>query len=175
MFRLRSAVIELIGKTPGLRSVLSHIQKLTNLHPNERQALERMALARRHGREKKDFVRQKRLASRIETREKQALEKALKREARLAAELDGKAQHDFNEAAQDQMAQQSVGSGSEELTVDFNDAAEFAEGADRAGEGGDDLAPDWRERAEERARGQRLRRGHKPGRGRGYGYRRDDV
>jgi hypothetical protein len=167
LFRVRSAVAELVGRTPGLRSVLGHIQKMTHLDPKERQELERMAVARRHGREKKDFERRKRLASRLETREEQSLEKALRREARLVRELDGKAQHDFIEAAQDQAAQQSVGSGSEDLTVDFNDAAEFVEGADRAGGGDDDRAPSWNERAGN------LRPGRKARRGKGYGYRRD--
>jgi hypothetical protein len=167
LFRVRSAVAELVGKTPGLRSVLGHIQKMTHLDPNERHQLERFALARRHGREKKDSERQKRLALRIENREKQSLEKALRREAGLARELDGKAKHDFSEAALDQAAQQDAGSGSEDLTVDFNDAAEFVEGADRAGEDDDDHAPGWKERSNN------LRPGRKPKRSKGYGYRRD--
>ncbi len=55
----------------------------------------------------------------------------------------------------------------EELSVAFNDAAEFAEGAGGAGDDDDDRAPSWKQRAEE------TRRGLKPKRGRGYGYRRD--
>ncbi len=54
----------------------------------------------------------------------------------------------------------------EDLSVTFNDAAEFAEGADRAGEDDDDRSPSWKTRAEE------TRRGHRPRRGKGYGYRR---
>lgn len=168
LYRVRSAVADLIGRTPGLRSVLGHIQKLTHLDPKERHALERDALSHRHERERMDIERRKRLASRLETREKQSLEKALRREQRQTRELDGKAQHDFTEAAQDQAAQQSVGSGSEDVTVDFNDAAEFVEGADRAGGEDDDRAPRWKERAGNRRPGRKARRG------KGYGYRRDE-
>jgi hypothetical protein len=167
VFRVRSAVADLIGKTPGLRSVLGHIQKLSHLDPKERQALEHEALARRHGREKLDIERQKRMLSRIETREKQALEKALRRDERLTRKLGGKAQHDFTEAARDHVMQQSGGIGDDDVTVSFNDAAEFVEGADRSGDDDDDRAPDWKQRAEERARS------HRPRKGKGYGYRKD--
>ena len=57
----------------------------------------------------------------------------------------------------------------------FNDAAEFIEGAESAGEDdGDDLAPDRELQAEQRTRSHRPKRGRKPSRGRGYGYRRKD-
>ena len=55
----------------------------------------------------------------------------------------------------------------EDLPVTFNDSAEFAEGADRAGDDDDDRAPSWKERAG------KTRRGLKPRRGKGYGFRRD--
>lgn len=167
MFRVRSAVAEFIGHTPGLRSVLGHIQKLTHLDPKERHALERDALVRRHAREKLDTARQKRMLARIETREKQVLGKALKRATRQARKMDNKATQDFAEAARDRVVRTKTDIDEGTLSEEFNDAAEFAEGTDRTGDDGDDRAPDWKERAEN------IQRGHKPRRGKGYGYRRD--
>lgn len=46
LFRVRSAVADLLSRTPGLRSVLSHLQKMTHLDPKERHRLEDDALAR---------------------------------------------------------------------------------------------------------------------------------
>jgi hypothetical protein len=54
--------------------------------------------ARRHQRKKLDIERQKRLIARLETRERQALEKAMGRDKRLVRELGGKARHDFTAA-----------------------------------------------------------------------------
>ena len=90
LFRVRSAVADLIRRTPGLRSVLSHIQKKTHLDPKERHRLENEALARRHAREKRDIERRRRTLARLETRERHSLEKAVKREQRLqeAARLE---------------------------------------------------------------------------------------
>jgi hypothetical protein len=80
LFRIRRAVAEFIGNTPGLRGVLGPIQKLTGLDPAEKHRLENEALARRHGREKLDIAREKRTLDRLETRERQALEKRLRKE-----------------------------------------------------------------------------------------------
>jgi len=135
--------------------------------PKERHQFERQALARRHAREKLDIARLKRMNSRIETREKQALEKALRRDELLARELDGKAQHDFTEAAHDHAQQQSGAGGDDDRTVSFNDAAEFSEGADRAGDDDDDRASGWKQRAAERSRARR------PRRGKSFGFSRD--
>ena len=89
LFRVRSAVADLIRRTPGLRSVLSHIQKMTHLDPKERHRLENEALARRHAREKRDIERRRRTLARLETRERQSLEKAV--QARTAAPGGGAA------------------------------------------------------------------------------------
>ena len=132
IFRMRSAVADLIGRTPGLRCVLGPIQKLTHLDPKERHTLESEALARRHAREKLDIERRKRLHARIETREKQALQKALHRKARQARKADNKERQDFYDAARDQGLWRKREFKEGDLTVDFNDAAEFVEGADRA-------------------------------------------
>jgi hypothetical protein len=89
LFRVRSAVADLIRRTPGLRSVLSHIQKKAHLDPKERHRLENEALAR-HAREKRDIERRRRTLDRLETRERHSLEKAVKPEQRLqeAARLE---------------------------------------------------------------------------------------
>jgi len=175
LFRMRSAVADLIGRTPGLRSVLDHIQKLTHLDPKERHALESAALARRHAREKLDITRQKRLLDRVETREKQALQKALRRKARQARQADIKERQDFYDAARDQGLWRKREFKEGDITVEFNDAAEFVEGADRVGDDGDDdRAPDWKHRADENAKNNRPKHGHKPKRPKGFGHRRDD-
>jgi len=115
LFRVRSVVAELIGRTPGLRSVLGHIQKMTHLDPHERHRLEDDALARRQSREKLEIERRKRFQFRIEKREALSREKALRREQRLAHEAqlerirtaeqartaDNKAKQDFYDAAKD--------------------------------------------------------------------------
>ncbi len=165
---MRSAVAELIGRTPGFRSVLGPIQKLTHLDPKERHALEREALARRHEREKLDTAREKRTLSRVETREKASLAKALKKAARQARNMENTVQQEFYEAARDQGVRGRTDMDEGDLQENFNDAAEFVEGADRAGEDDDDRAPSWKKRAENLQRGQSRRRG------KGYGYRRDD-
>jgi hypothetical protein len=77
MFRLRHAVAEFIDRTPGLRSVLGPIQKMAGLDPADRHALERAALARRHARERKDIERRQRFLSRVEARERRAMERRL--------------------------------------------------------------------------------------------------
>ena len=175
LFRMRSAVADLIGRTPGLRSVLGHIQKRTHLDPKERHALERAALTRRHAREKLDIERQKRLHARIETRENQALHKALHRKAQQTRKADNKERQEFYDAARDQGSWRKREFKEGDMTVEFNDAAEFVEGADRVDdEGDDDRAPDWKHRADEHAKNHRPKKGHKPKGGKGYGHRRDD-
>lgn len=169
VFGVRSAIADLMRRTPGLRSVLGPIQKLTHLDPRERQAEEREALSRRHARERLDIERQKRALSRLETRERQAFEKAMKRAARKERTMDARAGQDFYEAARDQGLWKRRGFKDGDLQETFNDAAEFAEGADRAGDDDDgDRAPDWKQRTERRSRS------HRPRRGKGRGYRRDD-
>lgn len=64
---------------PALRSVIGHIQKLTHLDPRERHQLESEALARRHAREKLDIERRRRMNAAIETRERQSLEKFMRK------------------------------------------------------------------------------------------------
>lgn len=65
---MRRAVADLIGRTPGLRAVLGHIQTMTHLYPIERLALERGALVRCDTREKLDIERRRCFLSRIEMR-----------------------------------------------------------------------------------------------------------
>jgi hypothetical protein len=179
LFRMRSAVADFIGSTPGLRSALGHIQKLTHLDPKERHALESAAIARRHAREKLDIERQKRMHARVETREIQALQKALRRRAQQARKLDNKAQQDFYDAARDQGLWRKREFKEGDLSVDFNDAAEFVEGAERADEAAGevddgDRAPNWKHRADQLAKNHRPKHGHKPKGGKGFGHRRDE-
>lgn len=170
-FRVRSAVADLIGRTPALRSVLGHIQKLTHLDPKERHRLECETLARRHAREKLDIERKKRAVAKIEAREQRALGRAKTRDK--AQKIDPAKRHkgrqDFFEAARDQGLWRKRDPKDYELTVRFNDAAEFVEGAERAGgDDDDDRAPRWKERAEDNARRQRRPRSPRPRKGRGY-------
>lgn len=173
LFRVRSAVADLIGRTPALRSVLGHIQKLTHLDPKERHRLEREALARRHAREKLDIERKKRALAKIEAREQRALGRGQAQTRDKAQQIDPAKRHkgrqDFFEAARDQGLWRKRDPKDYELTVSFNDAAEFVEGADRAGgDDDDDRAPRWKERAEDNARRQRRPRSPRPRKGRGY-------
>lgn len=167
IFRVRSAVASLIGSAPGLRSVLGPIQKLTHLDPKEKQALEREALARRHARERQEIARLKRALAKLETRERAALEKKLRRAERLMRKLETRVGQDFGAAARDAIERKRTEITDSDLTVDFNDAAEFAEGADH-GDDDDDRRPGWK------ARTQRVRRTQGQRRGKGYRYRRDD-
>ena len=138
VFRLRSAVADLVGRTPGLRSVLAHIQNLTHLDPCDRHRLENEALIRRHERERLEFERQKRLASRLETRERQSLERELAREERLARELEGKAKHDFAEAVEIPATHKNTVMGEGDLQVAFNIAAEFQQEPDSDDDSGNE-------------------------------------
>ncbi len=175
IFRVRSAVADLIGKTLALRSVLGPIQKLTHLDPKERHALEREALARRHSRERLEIARLNRAQARLETREKAALEMKLRKAARLARGLETKVRRDFHEAGRDRMVRKQTESGARDLSVKFNDAGEFAEGpppdADDDGEG---RRPSWKQRAEDLRQTKESRRSLNPRRGKGYGLRRDE-
>lgn len=131
LHKLRSAVADLIGRTPGLRSVLGPIQKLTHLDPREKQRLEDEALSRRHARELRDVERLKRLHGKLEARERRSLERDLAREQRLAAER--KAQHDARREAELADALETGARGMQDeqalrdamnmATQDFHDAA----------------------------------------------------
>ena len=139
LFRVRSAVADLIRCTPSLRSVLSRLQKLTHLDPKERHALENKALARRHARERRDIERHQRFLARIEKRERHSLEKALRKERRLqaaarlerehAAEqaraMDNKAVQDFFDAARDMGMWKKRKFNEGELSEAFNEEAGF--------------------------------------------------
>jgi hypothetical protein len=188
LFRVRSAVADLIARMPGLRSVLSHIQKMTQLDPKERHRLEREALDRRHARERKDFDRRKRVLDRLETREIASLERALRRELRemqleldlshTAAEAlsraDNRAMQDFHDAARDQGLWRKREFREGDLTVGFNDAAEFVEGAGKGGGDDDGYAPE-QDAGADNPGDDDDNGGPKMGRRRrkGYGYRRD--
>lgn len=173
LFRVRSAVADLIGRTPALRSILGHIQKLTHLDPKARHRLERETLARRHAREKIDIERKKRALAKIEAREQRALGRGRAQTRDQAQQIDPAKRHkgrqDFFEAARDQGLWRKRDPKEYELTVRFNDAAEFVEGADRVGgDDDDDRALSWKERAENNARRQRRQRSPRPRKGRSY-------
>lgn len=175
LFRVRSAVADLIAMTPGLRSVLGPLQTMTQLDPRERQAKERDALARRHEREKLEIERRKRALARAETRERRSLEKALKRKARMAQAQDVAAafaaaarmrdeaapqapvvRAAFKEAAGKSQRQEGWIPDEGELRAEFNDAADLAAGSDASGD--DEQAPGWKQRAGHSLLGQRPRR-----------------
>lgn len=135
LFRVRSAVADLIGRTPGLRSVLSYIQKKTDLDPQVRHSLENEALARRHARERRDIDRQNRFLARVEKREQRSLERSLLREQRLqeAARLEAEWAAKIAEARDWQEG---------ELQEKFDAAAGFDRNAQGGGQDGS--APDWK-------------------------------
>lgn len=182
LFRVRSAVADLIRRTPGLRAVLAHIQKLTHLDPKERHRLESDALIRRHAREKRDIERRRRMLGHLEKRENRGLPLAVQRELRLqeaarlereraaeqARSVDNMAMQDFYEAARDQGLWKPREFQDGELSESFNDAAEFVEGA---GESDDDdgHAPDWKDSADDDGDDGGPRHRRRPGKG--YGYR----
>jgi hypothetical protein len=159
LFRVRTAVAELVGRTPALRSVLGPLQRMTQLDPRERHDLERGALERRHELERKDFDREKRMLERLETRERQALEKALRQREKQADKVQGQARQAFDEAARDPFVRTATGIEEGELQVQFNDAAEFVEGAGKDGGDDDDRAPSWKQRGEKAGARRRPRRG----------------
>jgi hypothetical protein len=183
LFRIRSAVADLLGRAPGLRSVLGHIQKMTHLDPRERHRLEDEALVRRHAREKLEIERRKRFQSRIEKREALSREKALQRERRLAQEarlerehtaeqartVDNKARQDFYYAARDDGLWKHREFEDGELSQSFNDAAGFAQGGDNSGDDGESYAPDWADTDDDGDDD-----GPKFSRDRGYSYKRDE-
>ncbi|WOS62028.1 relaxase/mobilization nuclease domain-containing protein [Sinorhizobium fredii] len=184
LFRVRSAVADLIGRTPGLRSVLAPIQKMTHLDPRERHRLENDALARRHGREKLEIERHKRFEARIEKREALSREKALRREQRLAQEIrlekeraaeqarkmENRAKQDFYDAARDDGLWKHREFDEGELSQSFNEAAELPQDDNFSDDDGESYVPDWAEEPDDDGDddGQKLRKD------RGYSYKRDD-
>lgn len=194
LFRVRSAVSDLIGRAPGLRSVLGPIQKMSGLDPRDRHRLEDHALARRHAREKRAMEGRKRKLALVETRERLSREKALRREQRLQAEarlereraaeqarsMDNVAMQDFYDAARDQGLWKEREFRDGELSEGFNDAAGFDEGS--AGGGDDDAGyvPEHDDDADDDRHDDHDDEGdddgprHRRKRGRGFGYRRGD-
>jgi hypothetical protein len=79
--RVKRAVLALILRTPGLRSILAHISGNKDLGLTERHKLEGQALLARHARERALIEREKRSMAAVETRERKALEQKLRRKA----------------------------------------------------------------------------------------------
>jgi hypothetical protein len=161
LFRLRSAVAELIAGTPGLRSVLGPLQRLTGLDPKERHGRERDALARRHAREKRGTERQRHSLKKVEARENASLRRRQRRRAAEAAdaalaavkaaemrkswktdrsllEEDGLGQRFNTEAADEQAVQKTAGDG--------------ADGRE---------APSWKDRAEKLGKSRKNGKGYR--------------
>jgi hypothetical protein len=146
LFRLRSAVADLIERTPALRSVLRPLQAATGLDPRERQRLEAEAHARRHAREKLDIEREQRVLGRLERREAASLERALGRvrrqelERKLSAKAEReaadaaalKARQDFFDAAKDQGLWKERDWRRGDVPEEFNQAGGFERDADEA-------------------------------------------
>ncbi|WP_298936859.1 relaxase/mobilization nuclease domain-containing protein [uncultured Ruegeria sp.] len=185
-FRTRRAVTDLIGKTPGLRSVLRPLQKLTHLDPAERHRKENDALKRRHAREKLEIERHRRMAVRLETRERQALERRMKRASVKAQIVEQPLTQEFFEAARDHRTRQETDLPKGKLSEQFNDAGDFAEGreealAAQAEDQREDEREDqrfsqtksWKQRTDELDKDNKRRRGRKRGR-KGTGYERED-
>lgn len=176
VFRARSAVADFIRGTPGLRSVLGPIQKLTGIDPRQRQRLESDALTRRHKRERADVERRKRALSKIEARESQSLLKMLRRrqEESLRAVWDAHAHevsdHTARHGAGDGGGAEAIRGGRQFDDGDLREEFSASAGHDHhpgddGGGGDDDRARRWNSRAKTRTPGRRRRRG------KGYGYR----
>jgi hypothetical protein len=186
LFRIRSAVADLIRRTPGLRSVLSRIGKLTHLDPKERHALENQALARRHARERKDIERHKRFLARIETRERNSLEKALRKEQRLEAAarlereraadqlraIENQAMQDFFDAARDLGLWRPREYKEGELSERFNEQAGIEPDEQESGDEDESIAPDRNIGADDGDDDDSGGPRHGWRRGKGRGYRR---
>ncbi|TXL75143.1 relaxase [Vineibacter terrae] len=188
LFRIRSTVADLIGRVPGLRSVLGPLQNLTHLDPKERHRLEDEALSRRHARERQSIERRKGKLALVEKREQQSRAKALRLEQRLEgkirltaeqsahisketlAQAEHKAMQDFYDAARDQGLWQQRVFEEGELRQTFNDAAGIDATPPNSGDG-DSHTPDPHDDPDDDGDDDdpKMRRR----RGKGYGYRRD--
>lgn len=158
LFRVRSAVADLIERTPALRSVLGPIQKLTHLDPRERHALEKNALRRRHAREKLESVRRARSLAAAEKREQESLTEALARLARRQGEEQARLRQEFYGAAQDQKLWRARAYDEGDVTQEFNELSGAAGGDQDDGED-DARKPQWKKRTEGLQRKPGSRRG----------------
>jgi hypothetical protein len=162
-FRVRAVIADLIERTPGLRSVLGPLQKLTGLDPRARQDREHKALADRHKRERAEIKRKERALEKIEAREERSLQRRLERRKRLgeAEGLTGLVQGQVRQTDPHLLE-------SDALARRFHDAAHDHDGH-HAGAGGGDADDDgysWKSRAADYRR--------KQGKGRGIHRRHDD-
>jgi hypothetical protein len=147
LYKFRRAVSEFIDRTPGLRSVLGPIQKLSGLDPADRHRLEREAIARRHGREQADIERKKRTMMRLENRERRSLLRRLTqadaRDRALAIEAERIARAEevrrAEEAQQKELRTRPFEDG--ELTFTFNEES-FGSDDGHASDGGADETHD---------------------------------
>lgn len=168
-FRVRNAVVELIARTPGFRSVLGPLQKL-GLDPKLKQEKERKALAERHDRERREIARKDRALQKIEAREVQSLERKLLRKRRLA-EAEGLAGLKTKQADEQQQNQtvrhtETALLQPDELARRFRSAAQDANQNVSEDGDGDDDGYSWKSRAASYDR--------KHGKGRGLNRRDDD-
>jgi hypothetical protein len=163
LFKMRSAVADLIAGTPGLRSVLGPLQRLTGLDPKERHARERDALARRHAREKLETDRRKRSLKKVETRENASLRRRQRRRAAEAADAALAAV----QAADARKASKTDRSLLDEdgLGQRFNAEAAEEQGAQTAAGEGDDSweTLSWKDRAEKLGKGRKKGKGYTRG------------
>lgn len=79
LYRIKTAVLNLLRRAPALRSVLAHITRDTEMDLTQRHALENQALQARHDCERAMIEREKRSMATVEKRELKALEQALRR------------------------------------------------------------------------------------------------
>lgn len=176
LFRARTAVANLVAKTPGLRSVLAPISRVSGIDPCLRHVMDREAVARRHQREKAALEGKKRALARQEMRERAGLRRTVSREfaPQLAREwsrqqaqhLKNQAKQEFFDAARDDKLWQRRNFKRGDMQVEFNDAAEFVEDMDRGGDEEDARAPkkSWSSSSRGKSLGRRTRKGR--------GYRR---
>lgn len=173
LFRVRRAVVQLIEKTPALRSVLGPLQG-AGLDPALRHVCERAALAERHRFEEVDVARKERLAERLAVRERQSFIRALKKQERtLRAQLrenglkpEIEIAEPFYQAARDWGFWRDRKFAPGEVAEEFN-AKTALGGPDGSGANdGDQRERSWKQRAEEK---QEKQRSHKRKKGKGYG------
>jgi hypothetical protein len=180
LFRIRSAVADLIRLTPGLRSVLAHIQRKTHLDPKERHRLENKAAMRAtNGRSSgaggrlpglrrgKAFVRRPRSANRGCASGEGA-------HGRAGAYGREQGHAGFLRRGPRSGPVEADGYRWGEFSRTFNDEAGFEEGPHDSGDDDDGLAPGQStgfadDGGEDADGGPR----HRRRRGNGYGYRKD--
>lgn len=143
--RAAAMVFGLIGRLPSLRSVLKPLYR-SRLNPIERQNRERLALQRRHLREREMIARKEEVLKKLDAKERLSLQTGLRRKVRL----EEMARREQSHTRADQFRTNALDASHPKQDVQ-----------------GGKLKTAWRDRKEEMSRKTGLRKT------RGYGYKID--